>query len=113
MSARDVAISRAGGFCERCGVWVVGRLGSVHHRRPRGMGGGRGLDTVENLVVLCGSGTTGCHGWVESFRAEAIADGWLVPRRSAAGPEDVPVWVDGHWFAVGKELEHVCCWVEQ
>lgn len=35
---------------------------SLHHLVPRSLGG----DDVEaNLVPLCGSGTTGCHGYVE------------------------------------------------
>ena len=35
---------------------------SIHHILPRGQGGD---DVWENLVPLCGSGTTGCHGGVE------------------------------------------------
>lgn len=35
-------------------------------------------DLPANLVALCGSGTTGCHGWVESHRDAARALGLLV-----------------------------------
>lgn len=33
--------------------------GSAHHVIPRGE---RGDDVPENIVLLCGSGNTGCHG---------------------------------------------------
>jgi hypothetical protein len=67
---------RANFVCEFCGsnrgsnsmgFW------SVHHRRPRGMGGSKDPQTnsPENLLLLCGSGTTGCHGYFESHRKEA------------------------------------------
>jgi hypothetical protein len=105
VNVRDIVRLRAGGRCERCGVSLLNVPASVHHRRPRGMGGAKNLDTVANLVVLCGSGTTGCHGWVESHRAEAIAQGWLVPRREARTPEEVPVEVYGQLFRVSTVLE--------
>jgi hypothetical protein len=31
-----------------------------------------------NLVTLCGTGTTGCHGEVESDRSIAYISGWLL-----------------------------------
>lgn len=42
-----------------------------------------------NIVWLCGSGTTGCHGWAEHFPAEAEPDGWALP--STAAPELVAI----------------------
>lgn len=36
---------------------------SQHHVLPRGQGGD---DDDANLVTLCGSGTTGCHGLIEA-----------------------------------------------
>ncbi len=45
--------------CALCGMANV----SLHHILRRSQGG----DDVEaNLVFLCGSGTTGCHGLVEA-----------------------------------------------
>jgi hypothetical protein len=46
------------------------------------MGGSRKVhvNAAANLMLLCGSGTTGCHGWVESHRREAVTWGLLVPR---------------------------------
>lgn len=45
---------------------------SIHHILPRGgWCGVAGDDVWENLVPLCGSGTTGCHGNVEAGRDSA------------------------------------------
>lgn len=45
------------------------------------MGGSRNpvTNSAVNGVLLCGSGTTGCHGEVERDRLQAMADGWIVP----------------------------------
>ena len=73
--------------CRRCGkpTW------QIHHRKPRGMGGTRDplINSPANLVLLCGSGTTGCHGWVESHRTEAREQGWLVSQH--ADPRYQPI----------------------
>lgn len=63
----------------------------IHHRRPRGMGGTKQSSTDEaaNGIVLCGSGTQGCHGWVESNRSDAIMSGWIVMQSQE--PSTVPV----------------------
>lgn len=57
---------------------------SAHHRKPRGMGGTSDprIGNIANLLVLCGSGVTGCHGWVESHRAIAEHFGYLIRRGS-------------------------------
>lgn len=94
LEIRAVVDTRAGGLCERCGA----RLGwnfSRHHRRPRGMGGTSVEVTPAGLLVLCGSGTTGCHGWIESHRAEARVHGWLLG--PIDDPEEVPVDYRGRW----------------
>ncbi|MFF0864216.1 HNH endonuclease [Nonomuraea sp. NPDC003560] len=92
--------------CVRCGLQVPRDEDSIHHRIPRGRGG---ENTAENLLLLCGSGTTGCHGWVESHRAEAYNAGYLV--HTGIDPLDVPVllrgtnWAyptpDGKWVISG------------
>lgn len=87
---REIVRRRAKGICERCGS----RRGTnVHHRIPRGMGGSSNeyINRPGNLVYLCGSGTTGCHGWIESHRAEARESGWLVSRFSSLTPDAVPL----------------------
>jgi hypothetical protein len=53
---------RDGNCCVMCGVVVDGRPSNVHHRRNRGAGGSRTANVIANLILLCGSPTTGCHG---------------------------------------------------
>jgi hypothetical protein len=95
---RHDAVTRSGGCCElripgvclgaprsRKGA-LPGALGtapwSLHHRQPRGMGGAsrRAVHNLSTLVVACGHGTAGCHGWVEHHRAEGRARRLLVPQ---------------------------------
>lgn len=88
---------RDSGRCARCGQYQHrpdrGYSWSIHHRRPRGMGGARAawVSLPANGVVLCGNGVTGCHGWVESHRGEAVEAGWLVSRLGYLLAEDIPV----------------------
>lgn len=88
-AVREIIYARADRCCERCGKYAYG--GSIHHRRPRGMGGSRNpvTNSAVNGVLLCGSGTTGCHGEVESNRPQAILDGWIVPQHT--DPTFVPI----------------------
>lgn len=72
-----------------------------------------------NIVLLCGSGVSGCHGWLEnSQRGEALALGWIIPQQTngeRTDPRDWPVWVDtldswmipgpGRWFALPERIE--------
>lgn len=93
---KPVVAERQDWHCLRCGTNTHGDAWpghSTHHRQSR-----RFHDHgPANLVRLCGSGTTGCHGWVHGHPAEAerlglIVPGWLDPR-------DVPVrdW-RGDWL---------------
>lgn len=50
--------------CVACGLATE----SLHHVVPKSQGGD---DLVVNLAPLCGDGTRGCHG-----RLESHADGW-------------------------------------
>lgn len=75
---------RAQGCCEICGA--AGAT-NAHHRRNRSQGGHDGLS---NLLLLCGSGTTGCHGFVTTEPNIAKRMGWTVRRISE--PADVAVW---------------------
>lgn len=103
-------LGRAAGACERCGVDVYGQRGvdwSIHHRRPRQMGGTRweGINLPSNLMLVCGSGTTGCHGEIERQRAHAQAEGWLVP--SFMDPAQSAVLVAGdRWWYLGNDGEY-------
>lgn len=89
---------RDGGCCACCGRTLsAGWRGldwSVQHRVPRGRGG---TNNPANLILLCGSATTGCHGDAESQRTVAYRRGYLV--ETGADPALVPVWYpDGRWL---------------
>lgn len=88
---RQLVYLRASYRCELCRESAEG--GSVHHRRPRGMGGDKRPETslASNALLLCGSGTTKCHGWVESHRDHALLLGLLIPKGSPILPADIPV----------------------
>lgn len=80
--------------CERCGVIVhsddgVQAVKSLHHRRKRSQMPKWRLWEVSNCVLLCGDGTTGCHGWVENHPDAAAEEGFHV--RSWQEPREVPV----------------------
>jgi hypothetical protein len=83
--------------CARCAV-VIWSGGSRHHRKLRSRRGG---DEVSNGVLLCGSGTTGCHGWAHAnpvsarmvgLVLSASDDPLLIPVRHAVYGCDV--WLD-------------------
>ncbi len=81
----DAILERDGWSCVRGGSALWGERGrdwSIQHRRARGIGGTDRPDTnaPQNGIALCGSGTTGCHGWVEAHPIEAEAAGWRVPQ---------------------------------
>lgn len=104
---RDAVLERDGHACTRCAVAVTPSYYSLHHRRPRGMGGSRLLHTMANLVTLCGSGLhgDGCHGEVESDREGSTRIGWLVPH--GVRPEDWRVELaPDRWMQPGET------WVE-
>lgn len=86
---RDAVRERDGEACQLCGRPIGSQPYSIHHRRPRQMGGDRSAHTADNLVLLCGTGTTGCHGWIESHRQVGYQEGFLVHRWD--DPASVPV----------------------
>ena len=74
-------------MCEGCGR---ARATNWAHRVARGQGGAW---CPSNGLHLCGSGTTGCHGWSHLHPTEAKARGWIVePWRD---PAEVPAL---HWL---------------
>jgi hypothetical protein len=89
-AARALVAQRDGGRCVRCAAPAT----QIHHRRSRGMAGtsDAAINSPANLLTLCGSGTTGCHGWVESNRREAEIEGYIV-RHGARSPGTVLVRV--------------------
>lgn len=54
------------------------------------MGGSKNqeLHKSANLIVLCGTGTSGCHGWVESNRDKARELGYLIQKVESA--QEIP-----------------------
>ncbi len=108
--------SRSGGRCEAgtpdCfapgGMLEAGRM-SVQHRRAQGAGG-TSLDTIHNLanlLLVCGDGTVGCHGWIETqCRGEALERGLWIGHTTGDDREPVPAELypvrigGGHWRAL-------------
>lgn len=92
--------ARDGGLCVRCNQ----PAGDKDHRQGRGMGGTKGAESdringAAWLLTLCGSGnTSGCHGWKETNRVEAVALGYRIERNAAArDAEQVPVFTYRGW----------------
>jgi hypothetical protein len=79
--------------CVRCGRWIKDRPYSLQHRDARGMGGTSDpeINSPCALLVLCGTGTTGCHGEVEHY--EDPEDGCKGYRlKTGQDPALTPVW---------------------
>jgi len=70
---RALVRERSGGICE-LGIPGVclGAATNISHRQAKGQGGPW---TAANCMDSCGSGTTGCHGWVEANPIEAASRG--------------------------------------
>lgn len=92
---------RDGYACVRCGISLTVTSGSRHHRQRRRDGG----HSASNLILLCGSGVTLCHGWVHSHPALARACGYIVPATGRATPEVIPVLVRDHGTQVWVLLD--------
>ena len=91
--------------CLRCGneldhIWSGH---SLHHRHMRSHPF-PGLHSPANLIHLCGSGTTGCHGWVHNHPKTAMAYGWIVSGYNDH-PETVPVWRGSMTFEQTNEKQ--------
>jgi hypothetical protein len=85
--ARRVVTERAGGRCELC---AATEPLTYAHRLNRSHGGPW---APSNACRLCGSGTTGCHGWTEREPLLAYAGGWRIPYGDPRAPGEVPVWL--------------------
>lgn len=94
---------RSGGMCEGrtpdCaapGGSVIGmprdRV-SIQHRRAQGAGGTSTAEanSLANLLVLCGTGTVFCHGWVETQERDAAEKRGLWVRHTYEDGVLVPV----------------------
>lgn len=88
---------------ERCSS----RIGEVHHRLPRGMGGAAHDETVwaySRLVGLCPQH----HRWVESHRTKAYELGLLV-RHALVPCHEVPVRHHDRWVLLDDSGRLVPC----
>lgn len=85
--SRSLLRERSDRICEVCGL---ARATNAHHRKNRSQGGG---DELSNLLDVCGSGTTGCHGWITENPATSYLNGWSV--RQPDSPLEVPVFYRG------------------
>jgi hypothetical protein len=96
-------------YCRRTLSWslrgsMLAGGWSAHHRIDRGMGG-RGKKirvSCADGLILCGTGTTGCHGDFTHQKDRAIEFGISIPRL-ATGPDFAPTAVRvrdkaGRWF---------------
>lgn len=92
-STRELVWTRDEGRCVLCGEGVYERPHSIHHRRNRGSGGSSDprRNAPSNLLLVCGTGTTGCHGWIGQSPEEARDAGWVVSLNSIEDPAQVPV----------------------
>ena len=92
-NTRSLVKERDHYLCARCGISVYGIRTSIHHRRNRGEGGSGdpAINSPANLLLVCGTGTTGCHGWIGGNPTEAGQYGFVVSLNSDEDPADVPV----------------------
>ncbi len=100
----QLLLVRSGGMCEvrspeclapRGDLFKVrdSRLVSRHHRLARHMGGtsNPAIHSLANLLIVCGHGTRGCHGWIEHHamtrpgQPDAYTLGLLIRQPAARG----------------------------
>jgi hypothetical protein len=72
---REYVFEREAGICRCCRFRPAE---SMHEIRPRSLGG---KVSKTNSIAVCGSGTTGCHGMMQTLRIRvegASAEGGLI-----------------------------------
>lgn len=94
----EVVYVRAQHSCELCQAAVGPVRGvdhHIHHRRPRRAGGSNDPATnwASNLLLLCPT----CHEVVESRRAAAYANGWLLRAGDDPAAVAVLIWRGSRW----------------
>lgn len=82
-ATRTALHERALHCCEVCGQHGAT---NAHHRTNRSQGG---TDTLGNLMLVCGSGCTGCHGRITTNPTWAKRQGYTMP--ATFEPTDIPV----------------------
>lgn len=91
-------------FANRCAVCGGYNGGTIHHRKPRRAGGtvDPATNYPSNLLWVCGTGTSGCHGTIESHRTRAYDNGWLLGDRAQPAGVAVLLW-DGRRVLLDDE----------
>jgi hypothetical protein len=97
----DIVKARAGEHL-LCEVQIPGTCfgvgGNYHHRINRSQGG---VYTPSAALWACGSGTTGCHGWITENPEGARAKGWSI--KSTGNPLETPCLYRGEWVLLDDE----------
>jgi len=89
-AVRMLVMARDGWRCCRCGNSVIGLPYSVSPRKLRSQ---ENDSSPSGLILLCGTETLLCRGYVRSHIAESYHAGWLV--RGTEDPALVPVIIAG------------------
>lgn len=89
-AARLIVAQRSHNRCEVCAAEGT----NVHHRVKAGR-----VWRPANLVRLCGSGTTGCHGRIEHHPEAAQLLGLWLPSTADAAAEPMLCRPIGWWLA--------------
>lgn len=89
VEARRIVTERDGKTCVRCRR--VGLETNGDHRLNRSQGG---RWEASNGQLLCGSGTTGCHGEITGNPHAAVVQGWAVPGWAIPAEYPASRWVD-------------------
>lgn len=85
---RALVIARDRARCVRCGRSCEYIPCSVHHRQLRQ----RNNNWPSNLILLCGTGTVGCHALVHSRRVDIGEPFGYIVSRYEDDPATVPVY---------------------
>lgn len=98
-----------------CGKWVEGQVKSVHHRINKGNGGSAQYERASLLITLCGTGTTGDHGWVTQHPkaagpAREGGTGYLLPRNNSdIDPTQEPILTFQGWRLLADDGSWSTC----
>lgn len=101
---RELVLARDAHTCQWCGRHCYPGDYSLQHRRARGMGGSKNplARSAGNAVTMCGSGTTGCHGYAEQHRTESASRGFTVAQWQ--NPHDIPIRdFNGTWWLLRED----------
>ena len=102
----DLVDARDGYQCVRCGKSVYECLFFSRHHRHMRSHPFKGLHLPANVILLCGSCDSGCHGWVHQHPREAMGNGWLVSGFNDH-PEQVPILTHLHgWVLIDNQGGH-------